>query len=100
MQGQIPFGFDSKGGIYEQVPNIKNQSPINTLDYNNQRHDTSPTPQMRVFRDPNELPTAAEIESEAKCKEQIDQLMGRIPTSSGESLEVSRANAGALKLGT
>ena len=35
MQGQIPFGFDSKGGIYEPVPNIKNQSPINTLDYNN-----------------------------------------------------------------
>lgn len=53
-----------------------------------------------MFRDPNDLPTAAEMDSDTKYREQIDQLMGRIPTSSGESLGVSRATAAAQKIGT
>ena len=70
MGSSSPFGYTSSG-VYEKVPS-KGQSPINTLDYNNQKHETSPTPPIRVFRDPNDLPTAAEMDSEAKCREQID----------------------------
>ena len=54
--------------MYEKVPS-KGQGPINTLDYNNQKHETSPTPPIRVFRDPNDLPTAAEMDSEAKYRD-------------------------------
>ena len=58
-------------------------------------------PRVRVFRDsgPDDFPNEAELASENKQKEKIDILMGRIPTSSEDSLDSSQQNKAVNALG-